>query len=68
MNGEDVHGAPPRATPTPSTPRPSRSRLSGEGVAPPADDAVVVIDAHGLPYLDAAPNRLKAAVADLMRA
>ncbi|MFC7715426.1 carbohydrate binding domain-containing protein [Nonomuraea recticatena] len=39
--------------------------LSGEGVTPPADDAVVVIDAHGLPYLDAR-KPVKQRVADLM--
>ncbi|MET9336563.1 glycoside hydrolase family 3 N-terminal domain-containing protein [Nonomuraea sp. NPDC003804] len=39
--------------------------LSGEGVSPPADDAVVVIDAHGLPYLDAR-RPVRQRVADLM--
>ncbi|MEU7892188.1 glycoside hydrolase family 3 N-terminal domain-containing protein [Nonomuraea sp. NPDC049152] len=39
--------------------------LSGEGVTAPADDAVVVIDAHGLPYLDAG-KPVKQRVADLV--
>lgn len=39
--------------------------LSGEGVRPPAENPVVVIDAHGLPYLDGR-KPVRQRVADLL--
>ncbi|GAA2305456.1 hypothetical protein GCM10010149_64080 [Nonomuraea roseoviolacea subsp. roseoviolacea] len=39
--------------------------LSGDGVRPPAEPPVVVIDAHGLPYLDAR-KPVRQRVADLL--
>ncbi|MEV0583739.1 glycoside hydrolase family 3 N-terminal domain-containing protein [Nonomuraea sp. NPDC050310] len=39
--------------------------LDGEGVSPPADEPAIVIDAHGLPYLDR-KRPVKQRVADLL--